>query len=518
MYKVMFVDDEINLLETIAKLVDWESCGTCLKYKATNGQMAFELIKRNPPDIVITDIKMPGMNGIKLIENVHYLFPDVKFIVLSGYDEFEFAQTAMEYGVKHYLLKPSNEKKIQNALKNVVQEITELKEKKHFLEELNNNLSQTIPKAREQLLREFVATNKYGMLEWNHYQQVFDLPPRTKKYQLIVVTLDDSNQLQQLFFLKDRITKELAGLEIHVLSTILSDRIVILIESSKNLKQIEILKTIQEKCKASNRLSFTAAISSLGRIEDLHKLYNETLHYLNKIFYLGSGKIITPDDFYSEEDQASDLQFDHEELLFYVRSGNMEEVRRYLDEFFDKVKDTKYDVNMVRTHCIRLFMSLARYTKKDAMNDLLSEAAYFQDFNTLDQIESFLVKVFLDVTEEHYDNKKQTRHTLVREMKEYAKVNLHEESLSISKIATEVLYMNSDYLGKVFKKETGENFSNYVLKLRMRKAIEIIEYTDEITITEVAKEVGYGSNPRYFGQVFKKYTGFTPTEYKAIVS
>lgn len=119
-YKLLIVDDEINILEGIATMINWKSCNARLIGKASHGKMAFDMILNNPPNIVITDIKMPGINGVELIEKTHKYYPHIKFIILSGHDEFEFAKTAMQYNVQHYILKPSNRHKIEEAIKEVI--------------------------------------------------------------------------------------------------------------------------------------------------------------------------------------------------------------------------------------------------------------------------------------------------------------------------------------------------------------------------------------------------------------
>ena len=106
MYKVMLVDDERIIIDGISKVIKWESIGTSLIGTAKNGIEAYEFLSQNQPEIVISDIKMPGMNGLELVKKVYENFPEIRFILLSGFSEFDYAKQAMEYGVKHYLLKP----------------------------------------------------------------------------------------------------------------------------------------------------------------------------------------------------------------------------------------------------------------------------------------------------------------------------------------------------------------------------------------------------------------------------
>ncbi len=136
MYKVLLVDDERMILDGISMIIDWESYGVQLTGKAMNGIEALEFIEKDSPDIVITDITMPGLDGIGLVSKTRERFPAIKWIFLSGYSEFEYAQQAMRYGVRHYLLKPCNEEKISEALTEVVREKKEEDEANEYMQSI----------------------------------------------------------------------------------------------------------------------------------------------------------------------------------------------------------------------------------------------------------------------------------------------------------------------------------------------------------------------------------------------
>jgi two-component system response regulator YesN len=147
MYRVLLVDDERTILDGISAIVDWEEQGAILSGTANNGIEALEFIKENQPDIVISDIMMPGLDGIDLLEKTVAIHPSIKFILLSGYSEFEYAQKAMGYGVKHYLLKPSNEYIISQALGDVIGELELQKNKESlfkFQEKKNQSYSEIV--------------------------------------------------------------------------------------------------------------------------------------------------------------------------------------------------------------------------------------------------------------------------------------------------------------------------------------------------------------------------------------
>ncbi len=512
MYKVLLVDDEVNILEGIAAIVDWEGCGTVLESKARHGQMAYELIKKQQPDIVITDIKMPGMNGVELIQKVHREYPAIRFIVLSGHDEFEFAKTAMESSVKHYLLKPSDEEKIEKALKQIVEELDEEETKEQFLTDMHHHLQQVMPKAKEQFLKDFITNKKYGVQHWEYYSQVFKFDTNAEEFRLLVGRIDDDYEYEHLMALK-KIIVEAVGEERIPLETTVGDKFVILVEMVSLEDVISRLEKAKESFSSFYPMDYTVAVSDNGSISQLRQLYNETLNGLTQRFYVAEGSIITMQDMKKDKTRVEELQYDHEDLIYAVRSGNTNMVLRYLNDFFEEVWQEKYEVSLVQSHCLELFMSIIRQASKEDMDDYLKKIGIFLEYEKLHELKQFIEETASEISNYHYERTKQTQSNIINRVIEYVEKHLSDQELSLSHIAADVLYMNSDYLGKLFKKEIGERFSSYLVRRRIEKAIEMIERSDEIKIFEIAKEVGFGNNPRYFGQVFKKQTGVTPTAY-----
>ena len=162
MYKVLLVDDERIILDGISQMVDWQAFGTELTGTAQNGLQAYDLIAAEPPDIVISDIRMPGLDGLGLVAQTYATHPNVKFVLLSGFGEFEYANRAMQYGVKHYLLKPTDETKIADSLKEVTAELDQKRRREAFILDMKRRFEKVIPHVKEQVLREFVTNKTYG--------------------------------------------------------------------------------------------------------------------------------------------------------------------------------------------------------------------------------------------------------------------------------------------------------------------------------------------------------------------
>ncbi|TDL34256.1 response regulator [Jeotgalibacillus sp. S-D1] len=514
MYKVLLVDDEINILEGIATMVNWEGCGTELFVKANNGQLAFDLIMKAPPDIVITDIKMPGINGVDLIQKVHKIFPEIKFIVLSGYDEFEFAKTAMECNVKHYLLKPSNEKKIEAALTQIVDDLNEKQEKDHFIENMHVQLQKVMPIAKEQFLKDYITSKKYGREDWEYYSKLFNIDHSSGNFRLILLSIDDAHDYEHRIALKEVAADELSENKQISLSTITGEKVVFLMEEQNVTEIIERLKNAKRKFSSFYYLTFTSAVSNQGTIRELKTLYSEALNCLTQRFYLEAGSIITTNDLRNDEKSFQKLQYDHEDLIFMIRSGNSKEVRQYLQAFVEQVIENQYDVNLVKSHCIELFMLMIRQAPKENMDSYLEEIIILKDLESFEDIRKFIERVSTEISEAYYERTKKSQSNILHRIVQYVDEHIADQDLSLTKVANEILFMNSDYVGKLFKKEKGERFSNYLIDQRIKKAIEMLEQSDEVRVFELAEAVGFGNNPRYFGQVFKKHTGVTPSEYK----
>ncbi|MDQ0208196.1 response regulator [Alkalicoccobacillus murimartini] len=523
MYKVLLVDDEINILEGIAAVVDWKACEVKLMAKASNGVEAFELIEKDMPDIVITDIKMPGMNGVELIKKAHAAYPSIKWMILSGHDEFEFAKSAMEHNVRHYLLKPSNEKKIEAALTDIVSELNDQNANDLFVQNMKKRLQQIMPKAKAQILKEVLSDNSFGTLEWDHFQQLFGSDYTSEPLKLLVLQIDDlvdkkkvagPAEFEHFFALKEIVTEKMEQTQTILLSTTIGEKVVLVIESESDQVLIKTLKEVKEDFLYFYQLTFTSAISSEENVTQLRRMYREALQGLAQRFYVGSGGIISTGEIAEQGFRFDELQFNHEDLLMYLRSGNLEETKEYLDEYFAYVSRMKYDVSIVKAHSLELFMSIIRQTKKEVMESLFKQVIHFQQFQTLKQVEEFIYEAAISVAQENYTSTKQRLSSTIHQVCEYVDSHYSDSDLSLLQLSNDIFYMNSDYLGKLFKKEVGEKFSNYLVKLRIDKAIESIQKSEQLKISEIAEQVGFGNNPRYFSQVFKKQTGFTPSEYK----
>ncbi|WP_336743392.1 response regulator transcription factor [Paenibacillus sp. y28] len=514
MYKVMLVDDERIILEGISNVVDWEACGTVLAATARNGLEALDRMAEHLPDIVISDIKMPGMDGLELVAQSQKLYPNTQFILLSGFSEFEYARTAMQYGVKHYLLKPCNENVIMDALKECAKEISTSETREHFIQNMKYGLQKILPHVKEQFLKEFVTNKTYGTKDWEYYRQLFDLNSQAQKIRLILFQLEGDFEFEHMFAIKN-IAEDILGKTI--LSTTIGDHVLILIEEEEDTAStlqeriVEIRKTFKEYYKKDT----TIALSEPDTIAGARKLYRETLECINYRFYLGEGSLITKQDVWMPDAvKDEDFSFDSEQLYMAVKTGQWDEASGEIEHIFNSLNGLRLSIPMTKSYVIQMYMAMIRLGEADRMEEFMQKLPVLAEMHTLQTIEAFFRQVAEEITLYHYEKNKNKHSAIIQKVIETINEHMGNPDLSIHWIAQTILFMNPDYVGKLFKKETGERFSNYVMKIRINKAIELIEASDDVKIFELADKLGFGENPQYFSQVFKKYTGLTPTEYK----
>ncbi|REK75166.1 response regulator [Paenibacillus paeoniae] len=351
-YRVLIVDDERMAREGIAEAINWTSLGMILAGTAVNGQQALEMLQELQPDVVITDIKMPIMNGLQLIEQGLQLYPHTVFIVLSGFGEFELATQAMRFGVRRYLLKPSDENEITEALQWSKQEVDAAR---------------------------------------SHY-----------KHQTQPVKATKAAQADQQAIISSSVPSDL-------------------LQAIVQADEAQLIKV------------------SRSWIEQL----------------------------LSEGVPMSAIQVNSNDVLAYI--------------------------------CHQLN---AEYSVRIAHTDVEG-----QDLQAFQQELGRLYASY------HF-RKVDKKAMLVLKIKQLTVEHIQNRQLSLQWLAQHYLFLNSEYLGKLFRQDTGEKYTQFLTSVRMKKAKELLRSYPALKIYEVADQCGFDQDPQYFSNVFKKFSGCTPNDYR----
>ncbi|MFD0692903.1 response regulator [Paenibacillus sp. GCM10027628] len=515
MYNVLLVDDERMILEGISSIVDWQSVDTVLMGTARNGVEAYAFVCEHAPDIIISDIRMPGMDGLGLVAKVKETHPQIRFIMLSGFDEFEYAQIAMQHGVKHYLLKPCNENSILSALGELVAEFQLEAGKEAFIQSMKTNMSKMLPHVKEQFLKEFVTNKSYGGRDWDYYQDLFGLRAIHKHVRLLLFQLEGKFEYEHLFAVKN-IAEDM--LDQPLLSSTVSEQVLIVIEDYDDLERLQgQISEIQRIFALYYKIDTTIALSEAGDIVEARRLYAQALDCLGHRFYLGEGGLIMARDI-SDASAAldGDFVYDENRIVFPIRAGNWQEAEHEIDAFYEQLAGSRLGIQATKTYVLQLYMSMTRLCAEEQMNMYMGQLVQLTQMDTMQSGKAYLKRTAQEITSLNFQQNKKKHSAIIQKVIDIVDEQVGNPELSLNWVAHQMLYMNPDYLGKLFKKETGERFSNYVVTVRVTKAMELIKHQDDVKVFELAEQFGFGDNPQYFSQVFKKIAGCAPSEYKKL--
>lgn len=506
MLKLLIVDDEKIIRETMARLIDWDSLGIQLIGTAKDGIEAYNTILDEYPDIVLTDIKMPGLSGLDLIQRIHDVNKDTQFIILSGYGEFEYAKIAMQYGIKHYLLKPCNEMQLVESLMDVIKDYTDYLTNKNDIDQrsIGRHISQNLMVG---IINDFLsletpeADKDISRIVCNYKQYIdFDDTPYKLFYVYYVVPDNHKEILKQLNHFRDIHCPGITFNMVYVHNTL------VFFYKSLNktpddifqfLKTLELEQdvTIEHSCKSH---------------ANLRKLLKELMRHLKRYEVI-----------YFTEDTVTFSIYNYQNII--------KEVQRLISSVYSEDKDRS------RHACEVLLGTFDSISDADFLKQLAASITIFSVSNSrsFDMISAAellvrlgqenncckivsLLKAQLLASYNEYHSLKHNG-DISEKIEDYVEEHIQNCELSLKWIAENHLFMNVDYLSKRFLKETGCKFSKYLTDTRVKKAKEILAFTEINSIQWVAEMVGCGNNPQYFSQIFKKSTGMTPSSYMKMI-
>ncbi|MEF2245445.1 response regulator [Paenibacillus sp. IITD108] len=527
MLKVLLVDDEKTILQGISMLVEWEKLGTALIGTAMNGSLAYDMVLQETPDIIITDIKMPIMNGLELIKKVKHVKPKVKFIILSGHEEFDFAKQAMEFGVQHYLLKPCNPQKISTVLDCMTKEIAIEHKKESDLQQTMYQLEKVKPHAEEQFLREMLINRSYGEQEWAEHIQMNHRSKAPEAVKLLVLQIERTSEHMYLFALKNILVELLERTSSFLLSTLLDGKVVIAVNDQQNSELIPVHQQATSIFEAYYKYKALAVISRSGAVGELRRLYKEAELSLKHHFFYGEGSVIAEEPQIqggkhitggsvseAEDNNAALQEADLKQLAAAVRSGDLLTATGLVEQSFASMAECNFSIEQIKREAAALYMAVIKQADANEQESLYKQIMELQELQTLVEMKSWIKDAAEQIIEQFFNDDDNAHNDIVRNMLRYARENIADESFSLYKLANEMMYMNADYIGKLFRRHTGHRFKSYIVIMRMDRAKKLIDQAEDIKMNEIAEQVGFGNNPKYFSQVFKKETGYTPSEYK----
>lgn len=519
----------------IEKIVDWEKLGFRCIGAVNTGIDALNCIKEKIPDLVISDIRMPGLDGIQIIKEVAEAGLNVKFIMISGFRQFEYAQGAMKYGVKYYLLKPLDKDELEKAVQKVNEEISS--ERRTSI--ISGKYTEIRSKVKEHfLISNFFAGNKKKESDsGNLYRinQKYETQFTEGVFQGVFIKIDTTDPEQiDISFILTQVMDYIDNFGNHCdeyIKTEMSSGLILLINYREEREQeivnaIEVLyNDVLDYIKRFKGVMLTIGVgvkeNNISRtwncLETAIDAIKYRLRFTNvRIIYFSEYKF----EYRKLEDILGIQHFQN--LKSKIEAGNLEEILYMIDDDIGRIRivDSNYSPLMIYDLCIRYYEELKNYIDNiKILEDTIEMCLHnWKVITENDRTELKLIidtkKLFRELIPLVQSVLKQKTVRPVREAKEYIDHHFREE-ISLNKVA-DIVELNPAYLSSMFKKEFGISFSDYIMKCRIEEAKEHLSTTKE-KIAAIAVSVGYHDS-KYFSKLFLKEVGLKPTEYRKLYS
>ena len=536
MIKILLVDDEIWNRKSLQDQVNWRSLGIEISGEAKNGVVALEMIRQDQPSIVITDIRMPMMDGIQLMEILHTEFPHILIIILSGYAEFEYAKKAIYFQAFDYVLKPIDTDQLEATLKRAVAVLRENELKHDDILQLTQKVNESGSLSKEKFLTNLIIGSDLSEEEINHLVRKKGFQFHWPRMVILIIKAENFDEIAELKYKHDReLTSFVLANVIGELFQNYEDSIIfrnftrqkelILIKGFATDNDRVIIEEIYEKCQTVihtvREITKFELYIGIGRefthIKDARHSYTQALEAVHNSGIVHTNRIIHIDEVSSRIDYYIYPDNKEKALIYYLGNGYKPQANQLIEELFSELSDSKtIHPQSIRNTVLELTFSMNKLLKKHHMmlENLLNEPnipdKIMNEFFTIKELKEWLKEISTEVIDFVSGSKKTGLKKTVLELISYLDQHYSNE-LTLYGVA-ETLFINPVYLSRIFKNETGMTFNDYINKLRMEAALKLLK-DNNLTMNDVSEMIGYG-NTSYFLKKFKEFYGCTPTEYR----
>ena len=534
LYRIMIVDDEEEIRLGIIKKIDWESNGFIVVGDAENGQDALEKAEKLQPDVIMTDIKMPFMDGLELGKKLVELMPSTKIIVFSGCDDFEYAHKAIKINVVEYVLKPINSAELIEVLVRLKEQLDREYNEKRNLETLYKHYIKSLPVIREQFLVGAIE-GRINEEQWHEQMEELGIDFKYKHLTVGIIqadgTLSFEENLNSFSGQKEsaltpisikKIVDENMGKYCKFISFIYSGMVIVMGNFEKKEDILLFIKGINEVCKVYKRIMGLTISAGIGYVysnpSQIRFSYRTAQNALDYRFILGAGKAIYIDDV--EPDNSIQLQLDEKEersMLNAIKISSEDEISEAIDSLFKKTEDLLLPFNQYRIYLMEIMTSLLKLVQtyafdiEEIFGENFNAYSYLESFNSIHEVKKWIIEKAIRINSYIKRERINSSMMLIEKAKQYIKENYSDYDVSVEKLCSK-LHVSPTYFSTMFKKETGTSFVNYLTATRLEEAIKLLNTTDDKTYM-IAEKVGY-PEANYFSYVFKKQFGVSPSKYR----
>lgn len=535
--KVFLVEDEMVIRRGIKNSIDWEKEGYIFCGEASDGELAYPMIIKEKPDILITDIRMPFMDGLELCKLVKKELPNIKILILSGYDEFDYAKEAIRLGVTEYLLKPISSGKLLEALNGVSESIRREKEDKDLVRKYMEEMRENTEHEKQKFFEQMIAGN-LSMADALETGKKYEMNLSAGMYNLLLFrfTLGEENRksgelLGEAEYAIEKLTERLEyvfefqrGVEGWAF-LLMADN-----EEQMSERVKELSKDLEEIMKNYSTIAYFGGIGQpVARLRELEESFREAERALAARFTMELNRIISVEDIRMAQnvDTLDDIEitsFGEIEktrtmLEKFLNNGAEDEIDEFVDVYINELPEENLKSVLMRQYIIMdAYIVMMSFCEKiegiegemQAQSEELKNS--MKTSQTLEEIKNYirmLLKKIIGVR----DTISGRRYSDIIEIaKDQIRKTYMSDEISLNTIAAEV-GMSPSYFSSIFSKEMGKTFVEYLTEIRMDRAKELLMCSSMKT-SEIGYEVGY-KDPHYFNYIFKKTQNCTPKEFRA---
>lgn len=533
LYSIILVDDEEEVRKSIIKKIEWQAAGFHVVGDAENGEDAMEKIEMLEPDVVLTDIRMPYMDGLQLAEKVRQRYPSMRVVIFSGYDDFEYAQRAIKLNVSEYILKPVNVEELTSILKRIKENLDLEIEEKRNLSRLREKYRKSLPIIREQFFNELIHKNLKKDLAEQKLRE-YDIPILgARKWMLAAIDVEEGDVVESLSLHSEEelipisvmqiVREKLEGYCRFALFQSASEADMVVITALDEDNSITgLTDVLGDICKETKRILKVPVTIGIGHscedISGIPKAYQSAVDALGYKAIAGNGSTIYINDM--EPVGSGKLEFDsltEGELISAIKFGPKEKIESSVKNIMEKMKTAKVHFRQQQIYMIGIFNSIIQMMQQydlaleDIMGEELESMVLFDKLKKIEEFGQWLLRIAGKLNHLINQERDMTTRQVIQEAKQYILDNYQNPDLSVEMICRH-LHMSPAYFSTVFKKETGQAYIAYLTDVRLNKAVELLNKTDDKTYI-IASKVGY-QEQNYFSYVFKKKFGVSPTRYR----
>ena len=526
-YKVILVDDEAEVIDIMEAKIRWSELGFEVVGSAKNGVKALELVEKLQPDVVLTDIRMPYMDGLELSRKLNQDYPNIYIILCTGFDEFEYAKEAVHLDIKEYLLKPISAAELSESLMRLKENLDKEREEKLNVRKLENYFQESLPALQSNLFISLME-GRVSEEDYARFSAAYQVNMKGPLFCCIVFHTSENHVPEGMnpLLLSMSVEREIRQRLVekwHCKEFLYLGNTVLILEMDSEDQMVSITDECDRFCRWAYRVMGAVVTAGIGTVCD--NLFNINLSYEGareavsyRVLY-GTQRAINIREIVPKE-QATLSQLEEgrmHDLFRAIRVGNPEKIEEAVQKEIQKMH--KHTVTIGQYH-LAAMETVSNFYKFCANNSFdFNEIAgnvpnLYEKVPQMDEssLTSWMNEMARMISEELKTARNSTSHRLVTEAQLLVREKYMDASISLDVVCS-ILGVSNSYFSSVFKKETGKSFISYLTDYRMDIAEELI-LSGETKSSKVAEKVGY-LDANYFSYVFKKRFGVSPSKYRA---